>query len=101
VSWQDRFKILHDLIVQNAHRKGQLHHCTTAKSGTKDNTHKTLWLRDQFGLNSTHCLCLTDLLEHVAKRGLANLSSLIELGLDVFILVPCACHVMQAEYGVS
>ena len=100
VDWQERFEIFQDLIAQFPRRKGQLHDCIVGVSGGKDSTRQALWVRDKLGLNPL-LVSLSYPPEQVTKRGVDNLSNLIELGFDVHILAPAPDtwrHLMAASF---
>ena len=87
VDWQERFRILKDLLSEHPRRKGQFHDCIIGVSGGKDSTRQALFLRDKLGIKPL-LVCLSYPPEQVTERGVSNLSNLIELGFDVVISAP-------------
>ena len=77
VDWQERFNNLKDLLLQFPRRPNQYFDCVVGVSGGKDSTRQALWVRDKLGLNPL-LVCLSYPPQQVTKRGVANISNLIE-----------------------
>lgn len=87
VDWQERIEILKDIFAQRKRKPGQYHDCIIGISGGKDSTRQALWARDFLKINPL-LVCLSYPPEQVSRRGVDNLSNLIELGFDVVVSAP-------------
>lgn len=89
VDWHERYEILQDLIDKYNKKKSKkiIHDCIIGVSGGKDSTRQALWIRDKLKLNPL-LVCVSYPPEQVNKRGVDNLSNLIELGFDVRTIAP-------------
>ena len=87
VDWQERYKILKDLLMTSPRKTGQRFDCIIGVSGGKDSTRQALWVRDRLGLKPL-LACLSYPPEQVTQRGVDNISNLIELGFDVVLSAP-------------
>ena len=87
VDWQERFEILQDILAAYPRGKGRFHDCIIGVSGGKDSTRQALYLRDKLGINPL-LVCLSYPPEQVTKRGVDNISNLINLGFDVVMSAP-------------
>lgn len=87
VDWQERYEILQDLLAGFPRRPGQHFDCIIGVSGGKDSTRQALWARDKFGLRPL-LVCLSYPPQQVTRRGVDNISNLIELGFDVVLSAP-------------
>lgn len=91
--WKRRQQILLELVanIKTATKKTATYNikydCIIGVSGGKDSTRQALWVRDRLGLKPL-LVCLTYPPEHVANRGVENLSNLVELGFDVVMKGP-------------
>jgi N-acetyl sugar amidotransferase len=87
VDWLERYEILQDLIAGISKKPGVEHDCIIGVSGGKDSTRQAVWVRDKLKLNPL-LVCLTYPPEQVTKRGVDNISNLVELGFDVVVSAP-------------
>lgn len=87
VDWHERYEILQDLLADHPRAPGQQFDCIIGVSGGKDSTRQALWVRDKLGLNPL-LACLSYPPQQVTRRGVDNISNLIELGFDVVISAP-------------
>jgi N-acetyl sugar amidotransferase len=87
VDWKERVEILRDILAQRKRPPGQFHDCIIGISGGKDSTRQALWVRDFLKLNPL-LVCLSYPPEQVTRRGVDNLSNLIEMGFDVVVSAP-------------
>ena len=87
VDWNERSEILVELI--NSYPKGKKNKfdCIIGVSGGKDSVRQALFVRDKLGFNPL-LACLSYPPEQVTRRGVDNLSTLIELGFDCVISAP-------------
>lgn len=87
VDWQERYEILEDVLAQYPRRKGHYFDCIVGVSGGKDSTRQALFVRDKLGLRPL-LACLSYPPQQVTRRGVDNISNLIELGFDVVVAAP-------------
>ena len=87
IDWQERYQILLDIIARRSRRPNEFFDCIIGVSGGKDSTRQALFIRDKLELNPL-LVCLTYPPQQVTKRGVDNISNLIELGFDVIISAP-------------
>ena len=87
VDWQERYEILQDLLKGFPRTEGQGFDCIIGVSGGKDSTRQAMWVRDKLGLKPL-LACLSYPPEQVTKRGVDNISNLVELGFDLVLSAP-------------
>lgn len=87
VDWQERYKILQDLLAASKKVPGQFFDCIIGISGGKDSLRQALWVRDNLKLKPL-LACLSYPPEQATEIGMSNLSNIINLGFDVVVSAP-------------
>tara|TARA_Y100001968_G_C19443578_1_gene763971 strand:- start:2999 stop:4132 length:1134 start_codon:yes stop_codon:yes gene_type:complete len=86
VDYEERFEelkaIVRKLTARNRKKKWQ---CLIGISGGKDSTRQALWVRDKLGLDPL-LVSVVYPPRQVSENGVDNISNLISLGFDVYIL---------------
>jgi N-acetyl sugar amidotransferase len=87
VDWTERFEILTELVKEYRPAMPSLFDCIIGVSGGKDSTRQALFIRDKLHMRPL-LVCMGYPPDQVTRRGVTNLSNLIELGFDTIVLNP-------------
>lgn len=86
IDWQERNRILHEIIGWAKTNKASGYDCIIGVSGGKDSTRQALFARE-IGLNPLLVCCMYPP-EQQTHRGVNNLANLISLGFDTITVTP-------------